>query len=314
MDALPIQEENDGLPYASEHPGVMHACGHDAHTAILLGTAELLCQFRAELRGSVKLLFQPAEESIGGAERMIAQGVLESPHVDAVFGLHVASDLPPGKIGCKYGKMYAASDMFTVRVYGTSCHGAHPDQGVDAILIAAQIVSACQSVVSRNVSATDSAVCTFGTINGGRVRNQIADTVELTGILRTLTPDTRLYVRQRVKTIVEETAKLMGGRAEFIVEPSYSPLINDDRMVDQVRENASSLLGSDSVVLRDVPSLGVEDFAYFAAERPSCFFHLGSATGDPKHDVGHSCYFDLDEACIPIGIRLQALNVLNYRG
>lgn len=314
IDALPILEKNVGLAYASENLGVMHACGHDAHTAILLGTAELLCRMKEELRGSVKLFFQPAEESIGGAERMIAEGVLENPHVDAIFGLHVANDLRPGQIGCKYGKMYAASDMLTVKIHGKSCHGAHPSEGVDAILIAAQILNACQSVVSRNVAPEDSAVCTFGTIRGGNVRNQVADYVEMTGILRTLTPETRLLVRKRVRTICLQTAELMGGSAEFLVEPSYSPLINTDSMVDQVKANASALLGADQVFMREVPSMGVEDFAYFAAARPACFFHLGAGTGEPQHDIAHSCFYDLDESCIPIGIRLQALNVLNYRG
>ena len=313
IDALPIQEENPGLDYASENPGVMHACGHDAHTAILLGTAELLLRLREQLHGSVKLLFQPAEESIGGAERMIAEGVLENPHVDAVFGLHVANDLRPGQIGLRYGQMYAASDMLTVKLFGRSCHGAHPSEGVDAILIAAQILSACQSVVSRNVAPTDAAVCTFGTIRGGQVRNQVADYVEMTGILRTLCPETRLLLRERVRTICEQTAAMMGGRAEFLLEPSYGPLINDDGMVDRVRENTAALLGAEATVLRRVPSLGVEDFAYFAAERPACFFHLGAGTGDPRHDVAHSSSFNIDERCIPLGICLQALNVLSYR-
>lgn len=314
IDALPIQEENPGIDYASETAGVMHACGHDAHTAILLGTAEVLLRLRAQLRGCVKLLFQPAEESIGGAERMIAEGVLENPHVDAVFGLHVANDLHPGQIGLRFGQMYAASDMLTVKIHGRSCHGAHPSEGVDAILIAAQILTACQSVVSRNVAPTDAAVCSFGTIRGGQVRNQIADYVEMTGILRTLCPETRLLLRERVKTICVQTAAMLGGSAEFLVDPSYGTLINNDAMVEQVRANATALLGADSTVQRRVPSLGVEDFAFFAAERPACFFHLGAGTGDPRHDVAHSSSYDIDERCIPIGICLQALNVLNYRG
>lgn len=310
IDALPIQEDNPELACRSQNPGVMHACGHDAHTAVLMGTALLLNSMKEELHGNVKLFFQPAEESIGGAERMIAAGCLENPHVDYVLGLHTAPNLPTGQIGIKYGKMYAASDMLTLKVYGTSCHGAHPNQGVDAILIAAHILTAVQSVVSRNVAATDSAVCTFGTIHGGNVRNQVADYVELTGIIRTLDPDTRLFARERVRTICEQTAAMLGGRAELIVQPSYSPLINSDEMVDLVKETASGILGADNVKELDVPSLGVEDFAYFAAARPACFFHLGCAVEDPKRCVAHSCFFDLDERCIPIGIALQAANVL----
>ena len=243
---------------------------------------------------------------------MIAQGCLESPHVDSVLGLHVAGDLPAGQIGLKYGKMYAASDMLTLKVYGTSCHGAHPNEGVDAILIAAQILTAVQSLISRSISPTDSAVCSFGSIHGGTVRNQIADYVELSGIIRTLTPETRLFARKRVREICEQTASMMGGRAELIVEPSYSPLINNDHMVDLVRNVACAQFGSDKVILRDVPSLGVEDFAYFAAERPSCFFHLGCAHPEEKRRIGHSCFFDIDERCIPIGIELYIASVLRF--
>lgn len=311
IDALPIQEENPDLPCRSQVPGVMHACGHDIHTAVLWGTAAALAAMRDSLHGRVKLFFQPAEESIGGAERMIREGVLENPHVDCMLGLHADPSLPVGQIGIKYGKMYAASDMLTLKVYGRSCHGAHPSDGVDAILIAAQILNAVQSVVSRNVSPTDSAVCSFGTIRGGNVRNQIADYVELTGIIRTLDPDTRLFARERVRTICEQTAAMMGGRAELIVEPSYSPLINDDRMVDLVRDTAAGILGGENVIQEKDPSLGVEDFAYFAAACPACFFHLGC--GDPDHPEGcilHSCHFRADEGCIPLGVQLQVANVL----
>ena len=310
MDALPIQEDHPELPWRSQHDGVMHACGHDAHTAILLGAATVLASMKDELHGSVKLFFQPAEETIGGAERMIAAGCLENPHVDYTLGLHVSPDLPAGQIGIKYGQMYAASDMLTLKIYGKSCHGAHPDEGVDAIVIAANIINAVQTFVSRNVSATDSAVCTFGTIQGGNVRNQIADYVEMTGIIRTLDPQMRMFARERVRTICEQTAAMLGGRAELIVEPSYSPLINDDAVVDTVRETAAEILGAENVILRKVPSLGVEDFAYFAAERPSCFYHLGCAVDDPKRCVAHSRFFDVDEACIPVGIELQVASVL----
>lgn len=185
---------------------------------------------------------------------------------------------------------------------------------MDAILIAAQIINSVQSVVSRNISATDSAVCSFGTINGGRVRNQIADYVEMQGIIRTLDPDTRLFARERVQTICEQTAAMLGGKADFILEPSYSPLINNDEMVELVKGTASDILGSENVILSKEASLGVEDFAYFAAERPACFFRLGCGDKGPKTRFVHSCYFSVDEKCIPIGIELQAENVLRIIG
>lgn len=310
MDALPIEEMNKELSYCSNVKGVMHACGHDAHTAILWGVAAVLSKIRSSLHGNVKLIFQPAEETVGGAERMIAEGCLENPHVDCMLGLHVEPDIPSGKIGLKYGKMYAASDMLTLKVYGRSCHGARPDEGVDAILTAAQILNNVQSFVSRNVSPVDSAVCSFGTIHGGNVRNQIADYVELTGIIRTLDPETRLYARERIKTICEQTALMLGGRAELIIQPSYSPLINTDTMVDRVRETAESIIGKENIVMRKDPSLGVEDFAYFAAARPACFFHLGCGIEGQKQRVCHSSCFNIDESCIPLGIELQCENVL----
>lgn len=310
MDALPIEEMNTDLSYCSKVKGVMHACGHDAHTAILWGVAAALSKIRHSLHGNVKLIFQPAEETIGGADRMIKEGCLENPHVDCMLGLHVEPDIPAGKICIKYGKMYAASDMLTLKIYGRSCHGARPNEGVDAILIAAQIINNVQSFVSRNVSPVDSAVCSFGTIKGGNVRNQIADFVELTGIIRTLDPDTRLFARDRIKNICEQTAQMLGGRAELIIEPSYSPLINSDEMVDLVRETAASLIGSENIVLRKDPSLGVEDFAYFAAARPACFFHLGCGIEGEAHRVCHSSCFNIDESCIPLGIELQCENVL----
>ena len=310
MDALPIEEMNTDLSYCSHIKGVMHACGHDAHTAVLWGIAAALSRIRHTLHGNIKLIFQPAEETIGGAERMIAEGCLENPHVDYMLGLHVEPDIPAGKIGLKYGKMYAASDMLTLKIYGRSCHGAHPDEGVDAILIAAQIINHVQSFVSRNVSPVDSAVCSFGTIHGGNVRNQIADYVELTGIIRTLDPDTRLFARDRIKTICEQTAQMLGGKAELIIEPSYSPLINTDSVVDLVRETAESLIGSENIVMRKDPSLGVEDFAYFAAARPACFIHLGCGIAGEEQRVCHSSCFNIDENCIPLGIELQCENVL----
>lgn len=310
MDALPIEEMNTELSYCSNVKGVMHACGHDAHTAILWGVAAVLSKIRSSLHGNVKLLFQPAEETVGGAERMIAEGCLENPHVDYMLGLHVDPDIPAGKIGLKYGKMYAASDMLTLKVYGRSCHGARPEQGVDAIVAAAQIINNVQSFVSRNVSPVDSAVCSFGTIHGGNVRNQIADYVELTGIIRTLDPETRLFARERITDICRQTASMLGGRAELIIQPSYSPLINNDAVVDMVRETAGGIIGKDNIVIRDVPSLGVEDFAYFAAARPACFFHLGCGIEGERHRVCHSSCFNINERCIPLGIELQCENVL----
>lgn len=310
IDALPIKEET-GLPFASKNEGIMHACGHDAHATILLGTAKALASVKDELTGTVKFFFQPAEESIGGAERMIQAGCLENPHVDYVVGLHVSPLFKCGEIGVKYGKGYAASDMIDIHVKGKSSHGAHPDKGVDAIIIAANILSTIQTVVSRRVAPEESAVVSFGKIAGGTVRNQIADTVTLNGIIRTLDPQQRVFVRESVQKIAESVAASMGGEAEFVLMPSYGPLMNDDSVVEVVEKNAVELLGKENVVREKNPNLGTEDFSYFALERPACFFHLGCYNEEMGERVDlHNSTFDIDENCLKIGVEMQVRNVL----
>ncbi|WP_130862356.1 M20 metallopeptidase family protein [Bacilliculturomica massiliensis] len=315
MDALPIEEENKTAPYCSVNPGVMHACGHDAHTAILLGTARILKAMENEWAGRVKFFFQPAEETTGGAARMIEAGCLEDPHVDFVLGLHVDPGCSAGQVGIRYGKMYAASDMLTVRVYGRSAHGAHPDEGVDAIVVSANILNTLQTLVSRNICPTGAAVCTFGTIHGGSVRNQIADRVEMQGILRTLDHETRRFARDKIRAVCEQVADAMGARAELIVEESYGPLINNDQVTDVVLRNARTVLGVENVILEQAPDMGTEDFSYFAAARPSCFFHLGcAAPGDKKTVDLHNSRFDIDERCLAAGVKLQVRNALTLLG
>ena len=310
IDALPIKEET-GLPFASKNEGIMHACGHDAHATILLGTAKALASMKEELTGTVKFFFQPAEESIGGAERMIAAGCLENPHVDYVVGLHVSPLFKCGEIGVKYGKGYAASDMIDIRIKGKSSHGAHPDKGVDAIIIAANVLSTIQTVISRRVAPEESAVVSFGKIAGGTVRNQIADTVTLNGIIRTLDPQQRVFVREAVKSIAESVASAMGGEAEFILMPSYGPLMNNDAVVEVVEQNAVEVVGKENVIREKNPNLGTEDFSYFALERPACFFHLGCYNEEMGERVDlHNSTFDIDENCLKIGVEMQVRNVL----
>lgn len=311
MDALPIQENNPDLACRSVADGVMHACGHDIHTAVLLGTASYFSKTKDSLPGTIKLLFQPAEEGDGGAQRMIDEGCLDSPHVDAVLGLHVEPSLPTGSVGIRYGKMYASSDVITLKIHGISSHGANPELGVDAIVIAANIINNVQALVSRNIGPTNSAVCTFGTIHGGNVENQVADYVELHGIIRTLDPETRSFMREHVNSICESTAQMMGGKAELLIRPSYSPLINDDHITEIVHSVASEILGEDSVVLEDSPLLSVEDFAYFAEARPACFYHLGCTSSDNDSlQVLHNPDFNPDPSCIAFGIAMQVSSVL----
>ncbi len=311
MDALPLDEAND-VPYRSTFPGRMHACGHDAHCAVQLGAARLLAEKRP-FAGSVKLLFQPAEETVGGARPMIEEGVLESPPVNAIFGLHVTNEIPAGTIGVKYGQMQAASDEVRLVISGKSIHGADPHEGVDAIVAASAVVSALQTVVSRNVDPRDAVVLSFGTIAGGTAPNILADRVELHGTLRTLSPATRQAVLERIRAVAEGVAASLGARAEVLHTPGYAPLINADAAVRLVEENAREMLGNDALRSIAAPSMGVEDFAYFLEKVPGAFYRLG--TGNEARGItseGHSVSFDIDESALAVGAALQAAHALRF--
>lgn len=313
MDALPIAEQND-VVYKSTVPGKMHACGHDAHMAILLGAARLLNGQKSHLSGNVKLIFQPAEETVGGAKPMIAAGVLDSPKVDAAFGLHVAPEIPVGQIGWRYGQMNAASDTILITVKGNKAHGASPHTGTDAVVIAAHVITALQTIVSRNVDPRQSAVISIGAIQGGTQGNIIADEVTMTGTVRTLDPDVRQTVLQRIDDVLQYTTRSMGGDYAFeLGDDGYIALINDDAMVDIVKQSGETLLGKENVTQIPLPSMGVEDFSYFAAAVPSAFYRLG-CRNEAKGIVhgAHTSRFDIDEDCLPIGSALQALNALTF--
>lgn len=312
LDALPIHDAKD-VPYRSKIPGKMHACGHDVHTAILLGAARLLSGWRGRFPGLVKLLFQPAEETVGGAKLLIAGGALENPKVEAVFGLHVDSELEVGRFAFHYGQRNASSDTVRLILRGRSCHAAYPAGGVDAIVIAAQVVSALQSVVSRNVDARDSAVVSFGTIRGGTQGNIMADRVELTGTVRILDARIRQRVLQRLRETAEGIAVALGGTAEVEIEAGYDALVNDDCMVKLVRESAQDLVGEDNIVIRERPNMGVEDFAYYLNHAPGAFFSLGVRNEQRGIIHGeHQEGFDVDEACLVYGVAIQALNASRF--
>lgn len=313
MDALPIQDAKD-VDYCSTVPGKMHACGHDGHMTVLLGAARLLKEKEDELSGNVKLFFQPAEETVGGAKPMIEEGAMENPKVDGVFGLHVAPELNVGEIGIKYGKMNASSDTIKIIIKGSSSHGAYPHLGIDAIMISGAVISSLQSIVSRNIDPLNSAVITLGTIKGGSQGNIIADKVELVGTLRTLDPETRENTKEKIEKIVSKTAEAMDGAGEVIWEEGYSALINNNDMVDIVKLGSENILGVENVHILDKPSLGVEDFSYFAEAAPGAFFRLGCKTKDTPMKEAHHELFDIDEECLPIGVALQVNNALSFLG
>lgn len=311
LDALPIHDAKD-VPYRSRVDGKMHACGHDVHTTVLLGAARLLAERRDDFNGLVKLIFQPAEETVGGAQLMIAEGVLEDPPVEAIFGLHVDPGIPVGSFGVRYGQGNASSDTLRLTIHGRSGHAAYPAGTVDAVVVAAQVVTTLQSVVSRNVDARRSAVVTFGTVSGGVQHNVIANRVELTGTVRCLDQETRELVLGRLRETVEGVAAAMGGSAELEIDAGYPPLINHDEIVDVVRDNVARLVGEEHLSVQAQPKMGVEDFAYYVHQVPGAFYNLGvrNESAGIVHPVHHE-KFDVDEECLPFGAALQALNALS---
>ncbi len=316
IDALPIHEEND-VPYRSVTPGVMHACGHDAHAAIVLGTAKIikeLADSEDSVNGNVKIFFQPAEETIGGAERMIREGCMEEPKVDYVLGLHVQPYLNAGKVELKYGKLNASTDSINIVLKGKAVHGAYPDKGIDAIVMAGYVITALQSIVSRNTSPLNPVAISLGKISGGVKDNIIADEVKITGTLRTLDDETRQYTKDRISNIVKNTARAFGGEGLTTFYEGYKALINNNEVVDIIKENAIKLLGKENVEFKELPSLGAEDFSYFMDVAKGAFFHLGC--GNPAKGITspiHTEHFDIDEECLKVGVRLQVENVITLQ-
>jgi len=305
MDALPIAEQND-VPYKSQNAGVMHACGHDAHTTILLGTAKYFASVRNSLRGNIKLIFQPAEESLGGAQHLIEDGCLQNPDADSIIGLHVIPSLPCGMIEAKYGAMYAARDTINITINGVSTHGAHPDTGVDAIAAAAQVITALQTVVSRNVAPTDSVVLSIGTISGGTASNIICDKVSMSATLRTINADTRALVHKRIAEIVHGVSASMGCGAEIDIIEGYPLLINHDETVDVIIAASSELLGKDNVRLMERATLGAEDFSFYLKSCKGAFYHLGCGNKEKGITAPiHNNRFDIDEDCLKTGVLTQ---------
>jgi amidohydrolase len=300
MDALPITERT-GLPYASEIEGKMHACGHDAHTAMLLGAASVLAAARDGLQGTVVLIFQPAEEGPGGAEPMIAEGALDQPPVDAIAMLHVDPRLEPGAIGITPGPVNASTDELFITVRGKGGHGAYPHTAVDAVPAAAAIVLALQNVAARETDPLKSVVVTIGTITGGYANNVIADEVQMRGTLRALDPEIREGLEGRVRRIVDGVATAYNASAEVRVVRGYPPVVNDVALAEAFAEYMRAQ--SPFRVQRMPPTMGGEDFAYFAQRVPGVHVRLGVRSDEAGAvHPGHSPQFRIDEAALPVGV------------
>ena len=312
MDALPIEEEND-CEYRSRNKGKMHACGHDAHTAILMGTAKILNSVKHKLNGNVKLFFEPAEETVGGARLMIDDGVLKNPEVDAVIGLHVQEWINVGQIGIKKGVVNAASNPFKIKIIGSGGHGANPQNTVDPIVIAANVISSLQSIVSREISPTDSAVITIGSIHGGTAQNIIPEKVELEGIIRCPKNEQREFLKMRLRELTRGIVSSMRGKCEIQIDESYPCLYNDDYMVDLLTTSAEKIIHSENIIKLDNPGMGVESFAYFAMEKPSVFYYLGCRNVNKNIiHAAHSNKFDIDEQCLSIGVAIECQSAWDY--
>lgn len=311
MDALPIQEETNA-EYASQTPGVMHACGHDGHTAIGLAVARMLEARKAELNGTIKFVFQPAEEGLGGAEAMVADGVLENPRPDLSLSLHLWNDKPLGWIGVTPGPAMSASDRFIVKIVGRGGHGAAPYLANDPIVAGAQVITALQTIVSRNVNSLESAVVTVTSMSGGEAFNVIPEAVELKGTIRTYTPEIRKLILERFERITNGVAEALSCQAEMKFERVTPTVTNDPEMAKRVQKVAERVF-PDSKIDDQERTMGSEDMAYMMEDIPGCYFFVGSANREKGLDAAHHHpKFDFDERALPRAAALMASAVVEF--
>lgn len=321
MDALPIHEEND-LDYKSQHPGTMHACGHDGHVAIALGTAHYLNTHRHTFSGTVKFIFQPAEEGPGGAKPMIEAGTLQNPDVDALIGLHLWQQLPIGTLGIREGALMAAVETFDCTILGRGGHGAIPQQTVDSIVITAQIITALQTIVARNLDPIDSAVVTVGTFHAGTACNVIADTAKISGTVRYFNPQYANYFDRRIEQIISGICAMHGATYQLNYRKLYPPVINDSTMTALVRscaedwasgvhlgveplQSMTPCVSQSASITPHCQTMGGEDISYFLNEVPGCYFFVGSSNAEKGLTFPHHHpQFNIDETALAIGMEV----------
>lgn len=310
MDALPIQEQHT-YEYASRHPGIMHACGHDAHTAILVATARRLQDMKDRLNCRVKLLFTPAEEYIEpGCKQMAENGVMDD--IDCIISLHVDKDFPVGTIGINEGGQGGNSMGFTVEFYGTASHAAQQHRGKDAIAMAVEAYVAMEMMAMKEVNPVEPRLLNIGSIHGGNTNNILCDYCKLFGSSRTHSDEVSQYLIDRIREICEGIAAANGGRAEVKVVKFLPYVINDKRICRKVYESAAKLLGEEKIGSREKRTLGGEDFSFLCRKKPGMMFRLGSAGENPDtHAAGHSVAFDIDEGCLQVGIDMFTQFVLD---